>query len=307
MPFFLTENWDGLIISQVVFLMNDNGADADIDWNMYNFFDRDSIKIATRFFQYHLKNSLVNPTLAKTINAYNNTVKYVANINAENSKPRVQKYLIFLDYLLFDLIKIEDNIRQLYTNEGNKVFENYYKVVTVVAKTRRKLQNNGYISYLNIPYPSLVNCCSDKTTKASYLLGSWIANKSLNEVSEYLIIENLYKELELTKQVIKDNKLLCFIKYYNDKKERNKDLDLEGFVNSIRDTNFPYRTAKELEQNKINKRKEDIKQLFMLGLTLEEIAIQLDMSLRTIKYNFKDISLSEKDIKKAKHNRKLCS
>lgn len=304
MPFYSTDTF-GQVYERVVFLMVDNGADDDLDWNLYNFFDRDSIKLATRFFQYHLKNSAITPRLAETTYNYSNTVKYVTNINTESSKQRVQKYLIYLDYLLFDLIKLEDDIRLHYTNDKDDILKNYYKIVIVVSETRKKLQNNGYLSYLNIPCPSLVNCNSHKVIKTSYRQGAHIASQNLKVVSKYLAIDNLYTELKLNKKIIMDKQLLCFIKYYNDNKEQKKDLDLKKFINSIRDKDFQYRTNKEFEEGKISKRKEEIEKLYMLGLNLEEIAIQLGVSIRTIKYNFKDIQLPEDKIREAKSNRNL--
>ncbi|WP_326716917.1 helix-turn-helix transcriptional regulator [Vagococcus jeotgali] len=130
-------------------------------------------------------------------------------------------------------------------------------------------------------------------------------SKSFKYLTSELSIENIYNSLNLTKKDITDNNMISFLNYYYLTIEKTNNKNLNDFLNSTRHNNFQYKTTKNLEQENINKRKEAIKRLYTRGATLEEIAIRLNISLRTVKYNFKDIQLSEDEIKKAKSNRNL--
>lgn len=398
MPFFSAEDFG----ADVTFLLVDNTADDDLDFYLYNFFDRDSIKLATRFFQYHLNNSILSPDLTTTIYNFSNTTSYITNTSSPGSKARIEKYLVFLDYLLFDLMKLENSIRLKIRDGKHEIGRSYYKLVTLIQATRYDLQNEGYFSYLELndylwkkipllneaigrnsfsnhnsynlmneelglddnfnlnklevpllysehmfheeelPVPNFdrlllleeallstahVSLNKEFTYSKAFieqskhkikinqtvLLGIQEAliirqefkSKSFKYLTNELSIENIYNSLNLTKKDITDNNMISFLNYYYLTIEKTNNKNLNDFLNSTRHNNFQYKTTKNLEQENINKRKEEIKRLYTRGATLEEIAIRLNISLRTVKYNFKDIQLSEDEIKKAKSNRNL--
>lgn len=131
-----------------------SATDDDLDWYLYNGFDRDSIKLTTRFFQYHLQDSTLTPNLTSKLYDYSKTATYISDVTNSKAVRRIQKYLVYLDYLLFDLIKLENDIR-LKIKDGNyELGKKYYKIITLIQATRLDLQNKGYSSYLELnDYP----------------------------------------------------------------------------------------------------------------------------------------------------------
>ncbi|HCM89231.1 MULTISPECIES: HTH domain-containing protein [Vagococcus] len=153
-----------------------SSSDYDLEWHLYEGFDRDSIKLATRFFQYHLQNSSLTPNLTNKIYDFSKSATYISDVNNVKSVRRIQKYLVYLDYLLFDLIKIENDIR-LKVKDGNyMVGQKYYTITTLIQATRLDLQRKGYSSYLEL---------NDYSWKKIPLLKDTIARNSYEGVGYF--------------------------------------------------------------------------------------------------------------------------
>lgn len=117
-----------------------------------------------------------------------------------------------------------------------------------------------------------------------------LKERPFNILAKELNLSHLYKELELNKSILTKNKMISFFNYYCE--EKNKKQDLLEMINSCRTIDF--RTDKRLETLYRVKRYSKVESLYHKGLTLEEMAENLNCSVRTVKYDIKKIKESYK-------------